>query len=167
VRLEITSLGNPEILIEINNAAIPDVNALDATKAQWLVDNSITSWLATLDGRAAGVLVLLSDTCRLESDYYRWFTERYENFLYIDRVIVATWARGRGVAKELYREVERVAGEGGYAIATEVYSNPPNVVSLKFHRTMGYCEVGTQYSTGEGKTVAKLMKYVERTKPRA
>lgn len=162
MQLEITPLADPEILIEINNSALPYVNTLDRGRAEWLLRHAIRSWLARLEERPAGVLVLLEAGCRFESDYFRWFTERYENFLYIDRVIVADWARQRGVASELYRVVEGVAEEGGWAIATEVYSQPPNTASLNFHRSLGYQPVGEQVSLNEGKTVLKLMKFAGR-----
>ena len=166
MQLEIKPLDNPQILLEINNSAVPYVNMLDSGKAQWLLEHATRSWLASLDGRAVGVLVLLNATCGLESEYYQWFTERYENFLYIDRVVVADWARGHGVATALYRAVDQVAVEGGYAIASEVYSQPPNTASLKFHQVMGYREVGSQYMLSEGKTVVKLLKYAERARLR-
>src|SRR5688572_15453365 len=129
--LTITDLTDANLLLEMNNAAVPDVNTLDAMRAQWLVDHIVTPGVAWLDGQPAGVVIVLSDGCGYNSDFYRWFTDRYEGFLYIDRVIVAQWARGRGVARELYQAIERVARERDLAIVADVYSDPPNVPSLK------------------------------------
>ena len=47
--------------MEINNAAVPDINELDHSRAQWLVSNVVTPGLALLDGRPAGVIIVLSD----------------------------------------------------------------------------------------------------------
>jgi len=160
--LEITPLENPTLFMEINNAAVPDVNFLDEARAGWLVSHSFFPRLATLDGQVAGVLIALSETAGFDSDYYRWYVARYKNFVYIDRVVVAAWARGLGVATALYQHLEQMAEEKGLAIAAEVYSDPPNVPSLNFHRKLGYQEVGTQFCEAEGKTVCKFMKYVER-----
>jgi len=77
-------------------------------------------------------------------------------------VIVAAWARRRGVATQLYREVDRLANEHNLAVASEVYCDPPNAPSLTFHAKMGYVEIGQQLSRAEGKTVSKLMKYREK-----
>lgn len=164
VSVEVSILEDPEILMSINNSAVPEVTPLDRPKARWLLAHSILSSMVVLDGEVAGVMVALSETSGLDSEYYRWFTERYSGFVYVDRVIVSAWARGRGLATLLYREVEAVAAEHGLAIATEVYSEPPNAPSLAFHARMGYHEVGTQYSETEGKTVSKLMKYQERSR---
>lgn len=159
MKLEIISLTNPETLYTINNTAIPEVNLLDEAKARWLVEQAALARLATLEGQVAGVIIVLSDTAGLQSDYYDWFTQRYHNFMYIDRIIVAEWARGRGVASALYQEVEQAAQAQRLAIATEVYSRPPNIASLNFHRKRGFQEVGQQLNAAEGKTVSKLMKY--------
>ena len=162
--LEIIALDHPNTLLEINNAAVPDVGALTTAKAQWLSEHVMLPGLAILDDQPAGVVIVLSDSCGYASDYYRWFTDRYENFLYIDRVIVAEWARGRGVAKQLYQAVDRLAQASNAAIVADVYSDPPNTRSLNLHRTMGFLEVGTQYFPAINKTAAKLMKYGEQAK---
>src|SRR5690349_10206291 len=130
MNLQITHLNDPSLLVEINNAAVPDLNQINTAKAQWLISHSVTPGLALLDGRPAGVIIVLSDQCGFDSDYYRWFTERYSNFLYIDRITVAPWARGHGVATRLYQEVDRIAQEQGLAVVADVYSKPPNIPSL-------------------------------------
>ena len=41
MRVEIENLVKPEILIEINNVAVPDVNLLDLPKAQRLLTHKV------------------------------------------------------------------------------------------------------------------------------
>lgn len=161
--LEITTLDSHEILLQINNAAVPDVGLLNGVKAQWLTLHVLMPGLAVVDGEPAGVVVVLSDRCGYPSDYYRWFTSRYINFVYIDRIVVADWARGRGVAQALYTAVDQLADELDVAIVSDVYSEPPNTASLNLHRKMGFEVVGTQFFPAINKTTAKLMKYKERT----
>jgi predicted GNAT superfamily acetyltransferase len=162
MKVEIGPIENSGVVMEINNSAIPDVNELSADKARWLVENSLMARLIKIDGRPAGVIIVLDEQASLDSDYYRWFVERYRNFVYIDRVIVSEQARGLGLATKLYWEVEKVAQETGRAIAADVYCEPANAPSLTFHQKLGYQEVGQQFCQQEGKTVAKLMKYPER-----
>ncbi len=161
---EITWMTNPVTLLEINNAAVPDLNEITLLKAEWMMEHCVVPNQVMLDGKVAGAIVVLSDHCGFDSDYYRWFTARYENFLYIDRVIVVAWARGRGVAKSIYAEVERVANEKQQAIVADVYAQPPNMPSLQLHRSMGFEEIAQVYMPGVGKTVSKLVKYKERAK---
>jgi predicted GNAT superfamily acetyltransferase len=162
--LKIAKLDDPGLLLEINNAAVPDINAIDASKAQWMVEHSVMPGLALLEEKVAGVVIVLSDQAGFDSDYYRWFTARYENFLYIDRVIVAGWARGRGVAKALYQEIGQVAQAREVAVVADVYSEPPNIPSLNLHRAMGFAEIGTEYMPAVQKTVTKFMRFEEYVK---
>lgn len=164
MNIQIQSLTKPEVLQEINNEAVPDVNPLDLAKARWLVSHAALASMAIVNGQVAAAIVILSESAEFDSDYFRWFSERYSNFIYIERVIVSAWARRLGLAAELYRRVEEVAGEKGLAIATEVYSEPPNIASLKFHAKMGFEEIGNQFSELEQKTVVKLMKYPDRAR---
>lgn len=141
---------------------MPDVNPLDLPKAQWLLAHAALARIATVEGQVAEAIIVLSELAEYDSDYFCWFSESYSNFICIDRVIVSAWARRLGVAAELYHHVEQVAKEKGVAIGADVYAEPPNRASLKFHAKMGFEEIGTQFSALEQKTVAKLMKYPDR-----
>lgn len=165
--IEIGYLDDPQLLLEINNAAVPDVGVLDDVKARWLVHHLMMPGLALLDGRPMGLVVVLSDRCGYNSDYYRWFTDRYDNFLYVDRVVVTAEARGQGIGKQLYESIETLANELKLAIASDVYSEPPNTASLHFHNKMGFQTVGSQPFPAIQKMCAKLMKYPERAKVKA
>ena len=164
--LEITPLKDANLLLALNNAAVPDVGELSTHRARWLLDHCVLPGLATLDGQFAGMVVVLSDNCGYDSDFYRWFTDRYQNFLYIDRVVVMPWARGQGLAKQIYQSIEQAAREQGRAIVADVYSEPPNTPSLNLHRAMGFQEIGAQHFPDRQKTAAKFMKYVEQAKPK-
>jgi uncharacterized protein len=156
MEFEITPLDHANTLLEINNAAVPDIGALNPVKAQWLVEHLMMPGLVLLDGQAAGIIVVLSDSCGYDSDYYRWFTDRYENFLYIDRIVVAAWARRQGVAKRIYQAVEQTAQEHTLAIVADVYSDPPNMASLNLHRAMGYEVIGTAYMANQKRPLLNL-----------
>jgi len=159
--LEIAPLTDPKILETINNAGVPQVSPIDYTKASWLLAHTALARLALLEEKPAGMVVVLDAHCGLDSEYYAWFTGRYRNFYYIDRVVVLDWARRRGVARALYDEVEALAQAQQAAIVTEVYSQPANLPSLQLHASLGFQPVGEQFCAHDGKTVAKLMKHAE------
>lgn len=162
--IEIGYLDDPQLLLEINNAAVPDVGAIDEAKARWLTNHVMMPGLALLDGKPVGLVVVLSDRCGYDSLYYRWFTDRYDNFLYVDRVVITKEARGQGVGRQLYNSIEALAEELKLAIASDVYCEPPNTPSLHFHHKQGFQEVGRQPFPALNKICAKLMKYPERAK---
>jgi hypothetical protein len=69
--LKLTQLDNANILLEINNVAVPDLNLIDICKAQCLVEHSVVPGQAVLEGKTVGAIVVLSGDCGFQSDYYR------------------------------------------------------------------------------------------------
>jgi uncharacterized protein len=162
--VHITPLTDAELLLALNNDAVPDMSELSLDKARWLTDHCVVPGLATIDDKVAGMVVVLSDHCGYGSEFYRWFTDRYTNFLYIDRIVVSAWSRGRGVAKALYHGIEEAARKYRMAIASDVYSDPPNTPSLRLHRSMGFEAVGTQFLPAQQKTATTFLKYRDHTR---
>lgn len=90
---------------------------------------------------------------------YRWFTERYPDFVYLDRVVIDTPYRSQQLGEALYREVERRMLEDGKTslFTCEVNLRPRNDGSLRFHSRLGFEQVGEQESK-PGLVVAMLAK---------
>lgn len=90
-----------------------------------------------------------------DSPNYRWFGERYPQFLYIDRVVVAASAQGRQLGQRLYRDLFDVARQQGVGlVCCEFDLEPPNPGSEQFHRRLGFVEVGRQPIHGGRKQVS-------------
>lgn len=90
---------------------------------------------------------------------YRWFDERYPDFVYLDRVVVDAPYRSRRLGQMLYEEVERrILEEDVTSLFTcEVNLRPRNDGSLRFHARLGFEQVGEQESK-PGLVVAMLAK---------
>lgn len=96
-------------------------------------------------GSIAGFLLAFREGAAYDSPNYAWFSQRYPAFVYVDRVVVAGDAQGKGVGKLLYDDVFAFARSAGVPIvAAEFYTVPPNPVSAQFHARYGFTEVGTQ-----------------------
>ncbi len=106
-----------------------------------------------------GFCLVLAPHARYESPNYRYFSERYEDFIYLDRVAVREGARGQGVGAALYREVERRARAPWFTL--EVNLKPLNEGSLRFHAREGFQEVA-RAETRPGKPVSLLVKPLSR-----
>ncbi|MGI8434076.1 MAG: GNAT family N-acetyltransferase [Nocardioidaceae bacterium] len=72
---------------------------------------------------------------------YGWHAERFDDFLYLDRIAVHPNFRRQGLASLLYDEMEQRATSHARMVC-EVNSDPPNPASLAFHLGRGYIEVG-------------------------
>ncbi|MBS1251048.1 MAG: hypothetical protein MAG451_00077 [Anaerolineales bacterium] len=147
----------PEVL-SLNEQALPQVNKLDLPKLTWCAHSAAYFRVAEANGKVAGTLIAIAHDSGYKSEYLQWFRERHSDFIYIDRVIVAEWARRKRIAWRLYEDLEQCASETSCALTADVYSNPPNDISLSFHRKYGFRLVGKQLVENGTREVAKFLK---------
>ena len=145
-------------LLSLNNASVPNVNHLERSDLNDLLKNACYARLAIIDDRPLGALIGFWPGADYQSVHYRWFSERFEHFFYVDRVIVADDARGNGIGRAIYADIERFAIGRTDRIALEVNRWPPNPVSLRFHQAAGFVEVGEFEHEGGEKKVVMMMK---------
>lgn len=145
-------------ILALNQISQPHVSSLtlDALRQLW-------EWSAYFrvmrDGEVlAGFLLALREGQPYASLNYRWFAQRYVQFVYIDRVAVAKSHHRRGLGALLYDDLHRFAARQAPLVACEVNTRPVNEVSLAFHERMGYQPVGSQETEGGAKTVAMMVR---------
>lgn len=145
-------------LLDINEANVPEVGPLDAARLAFLVDEAAIALVVEHDDLIVGFCIVLPPGSSYASVNYRWFMDRYDDALYLDRVVFEASARGRGLGQALYAEVKRfiAADFSEFPVLTlEVNVAPPNEPSLRFHRRQGFVEVGRQ-TYGEGIEVSLM-----------
>lgn len=145
-------------MLALNNAAAPAVNELDNGRLSALFEQAALCRIALHGGTVAGFLLALREAADYESVNYRWFQQHYDRFVYIDRVVVAPASRGHGVGKILYADVESFAERRAPYLTCEVNVRPRNDISLIFHGTLGFEEVGHQATEGGSKLVCLMVK---------
>jgi len=133
-------------ILMINEANVPEVGSVDPDRMAFIVGESPIALVAEIDAAVVGFCLVLSHDSTYDSVNYRWFTQRYDEFMYLDRVAVDASCRGRGVGRSLYAEVDRRMAliDGADHLALEVNVDPPNEGSLAFHARLGFVEVGQQ-----------------------
>ena len=94
-----------------------------------------------VDGEVAAFAIAYAPGTAYDSVNYRWHAARFEDFLYLDRIAVSSRHRRRGIASALYDAMEDAARDHGRMVC-EIYSDPPNDVSIAFHTSRGYRDVG-------------------------
>lgn len=145
-------------LLALNNGATPHVNALTTGQFAWLAEHADYLRIAEDESGIAGFVLALRPGLDYWSLNYRWFAERYRDFLYLDRVVVAERARRHGVGKALYEDLAAFARDRWSRITLEVNVRPPNPGSLAFHERMGFRHVGVREEDGGEKSVALMEK---------
>lgn len=146
-------------VLALNNAATPHVNALTDEQLAWLAAHAGYYRVVTdAEGVAGFVLCVPSGDAEYWSDNYKWFSARYDDFLYLDRVVVAPRTQRSGVGRMLYDDLHaRVRGRWP-RVALEVNLRPPNPVSVAFHAALGYAPVGVREYDDGAKAVQMYIK---------
>mgnify|MGYP000356601210 FL=1 len=151
------SASDLEMVWAINQENIPAVGEETVEVLASLHAMSSISLVAEVDSVVVGFCMVLSPHTTYRSPNYLYFCERYEDFIYLDRVAVTSDYQGAGVGAALYRKVEQMAEASLFAL--EVNIKPRNEGSLRFHTREGFTlleEVETRPSKVVGFMIKKL-----------
>ncbi|MEP4891343.1 MAG: GNAT family N-acetyltransferase [Aliiglaciecola sp.] len=112
----------------------------------------------TSNSLIVGFLLAMAPEVAYESDNYQWFEQRYQNFLYVDRVVIDSSVQGKGLGKDLYDDLFHFAREHSFAaICCEYNLVPANPTSAHFHQSFGFSQVGRLGSEDSDKVVSMQM----------
>jgi len=145
-------------VLALNNAAGPTILPLDMARLRALAEQAAYFRIALVDGQVAGFLIALREDADYGSPNFRWFRERYAKFLYIDRIVIARPYRGLGLGRVFYADVTSFAEVRVPLLCCEVFLEPRDDVSVLFHGTYGFQEVGQQLMAGVNRRVSLLAK---------
>lgn len=140
-------------ILELNQQALPHVNSLRIGDLERFLEQAA---YFKIIGDLDGFLIGLRPGLDYSSDNYRWFSEAFEDFFYIDRIIIDERARGQELGSLLYKDIIETARAHTPRLTCEVNSRPPNPHSMAFHQRFGFAPVGTQQTEGGTKEVTLL-----------
>jgi uncharacterized protein len=128
-------------VLALNERNVVKLAPLDAARLAEIKDWADRVDVLDVDGAFAGFVVTFGPGTPYDSDNYRWFTDRFDDFYYLDRIVLHEDFRRRGLGGFVYDDVEETARKHG-RLALEVNLVPRNDASLAFHEGRGYVEVG-------------------------
>ena len=140
----------------INEQGLPGTGQVTPQEISQLLELSTISLGVFSNDELLGFVICLSPGTDYASLNYAWFNEKYEHFIYVDRIAVSTDYRDRGIGSLLYQEVVSYSNQHSIPIAAEVNLTPPNPGSMRFHERFQFEEVGVLHH--KEKTVAMLMR---------
>lgn len=149
-----------ETIHQINEAEVPAVGTETIEDLAAIAAESTIALVAEVDGTVVGFCLVLAPGAAYDSINYLWFSDRYDDFVYLDRVAIRPEFQGRGIGRAIYADVERLTAErrpGATQFTLEVNLRPRNDRSLAFHATLGFAEVGQQ-ETDYGARVSLMAK---------
>ena len=149
-----------EIVHRINQGEVPAVGTETIDDLHDIAQQSTIALVAQVDDEIAGFCLVLAPGADYDSMNYRWFSERYDDFVYLDRIAIPAPFQGRGIGRAMYAEVAKQAAAlrpGATDFTLEVNLRPRNDQSLAFHARLGFAEVG-QRETDYGTLVSLMSK---------
>jgi predicted GNAT superfamily acetyltransferase len=139
-------------MLALNNAHAVELGPLTMDSLRRLLGTAMRVRIA---GTMDGFLIALDESASYDSPNFLWFKARFARFAYIDRVVIAENARGRGLARQLYEDLFAAASRHTHVFC-EVNYDPPNPASEAFHRALGFKEIGRATLADRGKSVRYL-----------
>tara|TARA_A100001234_G_C12466148_1_gene317318 strand:+ start:127 stop:624 length:498 start_codon:yes stop_codon:yes gene_type:complete len=142
--MEIRSLTHVDLnsMWEINEQGLPGTGKVSIEEISNLLDISELALGVYQDEQLLGFVLCLLPKTNYGSLNYAWFNQRYDEFIYVDRIAVSIHNRDRGIGSLLYQEVIKYSERNNVMITAEVSLKPPNEGSMRFHHRFGFRDVG-------------------------
>lgn len=159
--LTIDDAARLENLRTLNTQFQTETSLLDADQWRGLVEASsyATHIYADKTDQALAFLIAFTSTAKHDNANFQWFAQRYDSFVYIDRIVVSAATQGQGFGRQLYRHLTNWSIQQGIArLCCEVNQEPPNHNSDAFHKRLGFERCGTGTLAQKEKVVAYLTK---------
>ena len=149
-------------VLEINNANTPGVSELTLSELETDLSNSLHALAIDNEhGEVCAFCITFDPDAPDAGANHRWFADRYESFVYLDRIAIDSNHQNHGLGALLYQSVEHhmLNSAEHSLLCCEVNLEPPNPGSLRFHKRIGFTEVG-RHLPQQGYVVSLLQKVV-------
>ena len=157
--IEIADLAR---VLEINNANTPGVSELTMSELETDIENCLHALAIDNEhGEVCAFCITFDPNAPDAGANHRWFADRFESFVYLDRIAIDSTHQNLGLGALLYQAVEqRMLKSAEHSLlCCEVNLEPPNPGSLRFHKRIGFTEAG-QHSPQQGYVVSLLQKVI-------
>lgn len=148
-------------IVALNQANLPAVGPTDRSQIERFVEQTHSFLVAaTPNDQVGGFLIGLPPGTDYGSMNYAWFSTRYDNFIYVDRIVVGDAGQGQGTGQRLYNAFAARGREtSADVMLAEVNVKPRNDQSLRFHDRYGFVSVGERDTDGGGDKRVVMLEY--------
>ena len=114
-----------ENLYSLNQENTPEVGSIDDIESFGkLIGLSSTSLLVEYKDQIIGFIICFRENSIYGSENYKFFNNKRDKFIYIDRVVIKTGFRRMGFGAHIYRLLDELASKDLLPICCEVNSFP-------------------------------------------
>jgi len=140
-------------ILALNRESEHFLSPLNQDKLTRLANEAAVFQVAVSADTVAGFLLVFGPEADYDSPNFLWFKSRYDDFLYVDRIVISETFRGNHLATSFYEQLDTYARDHEVLrVVCEVNIDPPNPASLRFHEKLGFIEVGQQSIPADDKS---------------
>ncbi|MDR9417744.1 GNAT family N-acetyltransferase [Gracilimonas sp.] len=143
-------------ILSINQSALPHVNSIELSELEEFLKVANPFIVIEMDGTIAGFIIVLQKGLDYDSLNYKFFCNNYYDFDYVDRIVISEHFRGKKLGTALYKYLFNHSDKK--QITCEINIKPPNVNSMKFHKSLGFKQVAKLVTEKGAKGVAMMVK---------
>ena len=140
---EVSDKNTLEKLYLLNQDNTPEVGSLESIEElSNLIEMSSINFFILENDEIIGFVICFRENAKYQSLNYKFFCEREDKFIYIDRVVINKKYRRKGSGTYLYNHSFNLAKLENIPICCEVNTEPRNEISLNFHSKNKFKKVG-------------------------
>lgn len=143
-------------VLRMNESALPHVSSVGLKEMEYFLKHADPFLVVEENGDLAGFMIVLQKGLDYASLNYQFFCNNYDDFDYVDRIVIAENYWGKGFGRKLYQQL--INSSEKEWVTCEVNLKPPNPKSMEFHKALGFSQVAEQKTEGGKKSVAMLVK---------
>ena len=133
-----------DFVLSLNQQSLNAVSHSNFTQMNYFLDISSYFKILHLNDSPIGFLIGIEPNKKYKSENYRWINEKYQSFIYVDRIIIDSNYTNMGLGTYFYNHLKNTfVGQFKY-ITCEVNLKPFNEQSLNFHKKYGFNVSGEQ-----------------------
>ena len=141
-KIEQASKDDLNFILSLNQDSIPSVSSSNLEMMRHFLAISDYFKVCKVNGISIGFLIALLPEKDYNSEHYKWFNDRYDSFIYVDRIIFNKSYQKQGYGTIFYNDLKKTMKNKLTNIVCEINIKPYNKQSINFHKKYGFNEVG-------------------------
>ena len=141
-KIEKATEDDLKAILSLNQDSIPAVSSSNLEMMELFLITCDYFKVYKINGKIIGFLNALLPLKDYKSEHYKWFNDRYESFIYVDRIIFNKSYQNQGYGSAFYDDLINSIKNTSLDIACEINAKPYNKISINFHNKYGFNEVG-------------------------
>ena len=141
-KIEQATKDDLKSILSLNQDSIPAVSNSNLEMMKHFLIICDYFKICKINGEIIGFLNALLPSKDYKSEHYKWFNDRYESFIYVDRIIFNKSYQNQWYGTIFYNDLMTSIKNNSLDIVCEINTIPYNKQSIRFHKKYGFKEVG-------------------------